>query len=309
MPSPTARQSHIDRALTNVSIAYKNANYVGELIFPRVPVTKQSDKFFTFAKGDWFRSDAAARAPGTRARRGGYTLSSDSYLCLEKAESIEVPDELVDNSDDPLSPLVRASEYVSDQLLLAKEIDTLDTVFGTTWSASATPGTLWSSDTSDPLSDMETGIITVACAIGRPPNTGVIGRGLWRYLKNHPDIVDRVKYGSGTSPEDPARVSLQGVAALVGLERILLTDSVKNTALEGAADTIVFVAGNHMALLYVSPVASLMVPSAGYVFTYKANEVNRYRENQEHQDIIEARAAWDVKLTATDAGYLIKAAA
>ncbi|KKM62911.1 hypothetical protein LCGC14_1516840, partial [marine sediment metagenome] len=58
MPSPTARQSHIDRALTNVSVAYSNADYIGPQVFPTVPVQKQSDKFFVFTKGNWFRDDA-----------------------------------------------------------------------------------------------------------------------------------------------------------------------------------------------------------------------------------------------------------
>ena len=54
MPEPTARQSHIDRALTNVAIAYSNAAFVWPEIFPRVPVQKQSDKFFKFDKEAWF---------------------------------------------------------------------------------------------------------------------------------------------------------------------------------------------------------------------------------------------------------------
>mgnify|MGYP001583108182 FL=1 len=78
MPSPTARQSHIDTALTNISIGYRNAQYIAEQIFPAVPVGKQSDKFFTFTKADFFRDEAGVRAPGTRAARVAYNISTDS---------------------------------------------------------------------------------------------------------------------------------------------------------------------------------------------------------------------------------------
>src|SRR4030067_125720 len=90
MPSPTARQSHIDVALTTVAVAYSNAAYIGGQIFPQVPVAKQTNKFFTFPKASWFRDEAAIRAPGARARRADYTLSTDSYLCLEKALAHQV---------------------------------------------------------------------------------------------------------------------------------------------------------------------------------------------------------------------------
>ncbi|KKM77122.1 hypothetical protein LCGC14_1373170, partial [marine sediment metagenome] len=248
-----------------------------------------------------------ARAPGTRAPRGDYELSTDNYLCVEKALAKQVPDEVIDNSDDPLTPLVRATEYVTDKMFMNQEIDILDLVFGTGWASSATPGTLWSNDAADPLGDIETGMNTVALAIGREPNTGVIGRGLWRYMKNHPDIVDRIKYGQ--TPGSPARVTEVAVAALVGLDRLLVARAIKNTAQEGAADSFSFIGGNHMSLLYVTGSAAIDEPSAGYLFSWMGREVNRFVEDQEHAQVVEARESWDTKLTASDSGYLLKSAA
>jgi hypothetical protein len=307
MPSPTAQQSHIDRALTNVSISYKNAAYIWDQIFPGIPVAKQTNKFFTFPKAAWFRDETAVRAPGSRARRADYTLSTDSYVCLEKALAKQVPDEVIDNSDDPLKPLVRATQYVTDQIFKSIEKDVTDLVFSTGWAASATPGTLWSNDASDPLTDFETGMFTIAQSIGREPNVGVIGRGLWRYLKNHPDIIDRLKYGQ--TPGGPAMVNAAGVAELVGLERLLISRSLIDTGNEGATASLGFIGGNHCTLIYVPPAPALDEPASGYVFTWQAREVNRYREDQEHADVVEARMSWDSKITASDAGYLIKSAA
>ena len=44
MPSPTPRDVHVDAALTNISIAYKQSDdaFVAEKVFPVVPVGKQS---------------------------------------------------------------------------------------------------------------------------------------------------------------------------------------------------------------------------------------------------------------------------
>ena len=46
MTAPTVSQVHLDRALPNVSVAYRNANYIGDLVFPSVVVQKISDKYF-----------------------------------------------------------------------------------------------------------------------------------------------------------------------------------------------------------------------------------------------------------------------
>jgi hypothetical protein len=229
------------------------------------------------------------------------------YVCVEKALSKVVPDEVVDNSDSPLQPLVTATNYVSDQLLKSAEIDVLGLVFGTGWSSSATPGTLWSSDASDPVGDVETAKNAVAKLIGREPNVGVIGRGLWRYLKQHPDILDRMKY-TGTDA-NPAAISTNAIAGLFELDKFLVARSLRDTGPEGGTASLDFIGGNHMWLGFVPSGAALEIPAAGYTFTYLGRQVNRFRDEEAHSTIIECRMSWDAKVTATDAGYLIKSAA
>src|SRR3990167_8200918 len=308
MPNPTTQQVHIDNALTNISIAYRNANYIADRIFPAVPVQYISNKYFVFTKSDWYRDEADLRAPGTRAQRVDYNVSSSAYTCVEYAVAKSVPDEVVMNADTPLRPLVEATEYVTDKLYLRREKDVADLAFGNSiWAASATPSTLWSNDTSDPIGDVNLAVDTVVQAIGRKPTRGVIGRGLWRHLMKHPDLLYRITGAVG--PGSPAILSQATIAALFELEEILVGDSVIDSAAEGATASRAYVWGNHLLVAYVTPTPSLMTPSAGYVFTFKSFQTNRYVEDQEHAQIIEALASWDVVATATDAGYLIKSAA
>ena len=308
MATPTQQQVHLDGALTNISVAYRNANYIAETVFPNVPVVKQSNKYFVFTKSDWFRDEAAPRAPGTRAQRVDYNLSASNYLCAEWAVAKGVPDEVVDNADTPLRPVAEAAEYVTDKMYLRKEILVAAIVHGNSqWSASATPSTLWSNDTSDPIGDVNTALDSVRSSIGRDPNKGVIGAGLWRFLVKHPDLIDRVK--GAASPGSPAILTMQAIAALFELEQILVGKAVKDTGQEGATATRAYVWGNHLAICYTTNTPSLNSPSAGYVFQWGARAVNRYREDQEHQDIIEVTESFDQKLVASDAGYLLKSAA
>ena len=307
MPSPTSRQSHIDTALTNLAVGYSNAAYVADQVFPSVPVNKISNKYFIFDKAAWFRDDADVRAPGTEAKDSAYTISTDSYVALEYAIGKIVTDEEVDNADAPLRPFETAARYCADKIALRREKDVMDLVFSTSWSSSATPSVLWSNDAADPFGDIETGLDTVAKAIGRRPNTGLIGAGLWRYLKNHPDVIDRVK--GGATVGNAAVALLDGVAAMVGLERLLLVSPIIDTATEGKTASLGYIAGNHLALLYVPGSAAISDPAAGYVFTLASPTVDRFRLETRYATKLVARSSWDAKLTATDAGYLIKSAA
>jgi len=54
---------------------------------------------------------------------------------------------------------------------------------------------------------------------------------------------------------------------------------------------------------------SLMEPSAGYIFTYQQRRTERFREDQEHQDVVTVYESYDIRATAADSGYLIKTAA
>ena len=216
-------------------------------------------------------------------------------------------DDEIANADAPLDPMRTATEYVTDKLLMAKEVEVLSNVFGTGWAASATPSTLWDVDTSDPLGDIETGLNTVEKAIGRPVNIASLGRGLWSHLKVHPDIIDHLK--GGATSQNPAIVTLAALAALIEVEKVLIARAIKNSSAEGAAASYDYIAGLHMFLGFVTNAPALATPSAGYLFAWKRRQVNRYREDQEHADVVECLESWDTKLTATDAGYLIKSAA
>lgn len=307
MATPDRSQVHIDNALTNVSIAYRNLNYIADRIFPSVPVQHLSNKFWIFTKADWYRDEAGIRAPGSESQEVDYTVSTSNYLCLEYAAAKVVPDETVANADTPLRPLVEATEFVTDKLNLRKEKDVADLAFGTGWSSSATPSTLWSNDTSDPIGDVSTGIDTVVQAIGRKPTRGVVGRGLWRHIMKHPDLLDRIKGAAG--PGSPAILNQGVIAALFELEEINVGDAVIDSAAEGAAASRGYVWGNHLLIAYVSSTPSLLTPSAGYIFQFKSRQTNRFRLDTRHADKIEVLENWDSVVTAADAAYLIKSAA
>ena len=59
---PALAQIHIDQALTNLSVMYRNAAYVGDQVLPILPVNKRSNKYFIYRKED-FLSPSLAQNP------------------------------------------------------------------------------------------------------------------------------------------------------------------------------------------------------------------------------------------------------
>lgn len=298
---PTLRDVHVNRPLSNISIGFQNGMYIAQEVLPVVQVEKKSDVYFSFDKASWYRDRAKPRAPGTRAQRGDYAITTASYLCVSDALAKGIPDEVRENVDDPLRPDVEATEFVSDALLLGLEIRVADLVTASgNWSQAASPATQWDSDTSDPVGDVDTAVNGVVSRIGRLPNIGVISWDIWRNLKQHPDLLDRVKY---TKPGAP--IELTDIAQWFNLERVLLGTAIKNTAQEEAAESMSYVWGENMWVGYVPPTAALMTPAAGYTLVWGNRTVSRFREDQEKQDVVEAEWYTDELVTASDAGGVV----
>ena len=303
---PTIHEVHIDGAMSNISIAYRNDQYIADQVFPIIPVQHQSDKYFKFDKAAWFRNEAQIRAYGTRAARSDYSITQSApYAAVEYALASGLPDEIRANADDPLRPEVEKTEFVTDKILLKLEYDvaTLVNTSGN-WTNSGAPSNgAWDADTSDPIKDVVGGSSsvreTIRGTIGRYPNTLVMGATVWAALMRHPDLLDRVKY------TQMGVVTQQLVASLFQVDKVLVGTAIINNAAEQATDSFADVWGKFAWFGWVPPSAGLMIPAAGYVFAWKQRQVNRYREEQEHQDLFECLMNYDKKVTSADSGYLL----
>jgi hypothetical protein len=315
---PTPNQVHVNAILTNISVAYiQSADaFVSTKVFPVVPVGKQSNVYFTYTKNDWFRDEAQQRAPGTESAGSGYGLSTASYTADVFAFHKDVDNQTLNNADMPLSPATEATRFVTQRLMLRQEIQWVSDYFTTSvWTTDSTPSNLWSDYTnSDPISDIETGKRTILSTTGFLPNTLTVGYDVWIKLKNHPDIIDRIKYGAG--PGNPARATRETVAQVFELDRLFVAMAIKGTNVEGETAAYSFTHGKHALLTYSTPSPSLLTPSAGYTFqwtgvsdglgeTVGVKEIpmpwidsNRY----------EGQIAFDNKVVATDLGYFFNGA-
>lgn len=301
MPRPTTRDAHFNQALTNVSIAYQNANYIAEMVFPIIEVEKKSDYYYIYDSSAFFRNRSGTRAPGTRAPRADYGVTNGTYSCVNDALAYAIPDEVRKNADSPLQPDVDGVNFVADGLMLGLETRVANVITtASNWDYSGSPATQWTNSASNPWDDIMTGINAVVSTIGQMPNTAVISWETWRVLTNHPDFLDRVKYTRPSGIVEP-----NDIATWFGFEKFLIGTAIKDASKEGETASKASIWGDDMWIGFVPSAPALRTPAAGYTLTWGGKMVNTYREDQEHQDIVEAEWFTDEIVTSSASGALL----
>lgn len=316
MPLPTSQDVHVNRPLTNVSIAYKNAQYIADEIFPIVPVMKQSDIVPSYPQSYWFRDDARILAPGARSAEAGYKVdTSDTYFCPRYAMSKTIPDEVRDNADAPFDLDREATEFCTDKIQMRRDVAFATDFFTTgVWGTDKVGGTdftVWSNyGGSSPVVDIANYKDLVEGKIGREPNRAVMGKQVLVQLLNHPDVIDLIKY------TQKGQVNVDLLASLLTFEKLLVGRGIYTTDKEGTAEASVSYSriwGKHLLMAWVSPSPALMTPSAGYTFAWQRvpnaiQYAQTFRRLEEETDVVRVSSYFDQKKTAANAALFVSAA-
>lgn len=317
MPQPTLSDVHVDRALTDLSVRFSQSEdmFVTDKVFPIVGNANRSDKYFTYDRSYWFRTDAQLRGPGTESAGSGYEIGTDNFSADVYAIHKDVDDQTRANADSPIKLDSDATQFVTQHLLQKREQDWVNTFFTTgVWSTDVTGGTdftRWDDyGASDPISDMREAIMTMAKSTALKPTDLVLGPEVWNKLQDHPDYLERIKY------TQKGVVTTDLLAGLLGINRVHIAWSVKNTAAEGETAAYDFNFGKHALMLYRPGSAGLNTPSAGYTFTWtglmgsasNGIRIKRFRLEQIASDRIEGEMAYDLKVVAPELGYFFSGA-
>jgi hypothetical protein len=321
MGTPTPGDVHVNTPLTNISIAYMQdaSNFVADRVFPNIPVTKQSDRYYIYDRGDFNRDEMTLRAPGTESDGGKYKLdNTPTYFANVYAYHKDIPDEVRSNEDTVLNSDRDATNYVTHKALIKRERLWATKYFTAgLWKTDITgvaagPGASqvlqWNDASSNPITDIRTGVRTVLQSTGFEPNTLVLTKDVFDTLIDHPDIVDRVKYGT---QNQVSTVDVPELQALFKIPRIFIMKAIYNTANDGAEDSHAFIGTKKALLCYATPTPGLLVPTAGYTFSWTGllgnsamgSRITRFRMNHLKSDRVEIEMAVDQKLVSVDMGY------
>jgi hypothetical protein len=308
----TNRYQGVDPILTNVALGYSNDAYIADLLLPEIGVNFQTGKHWIYDQGR-FRNTPSKR--GTGAESGEVALSlttGNPYFCEDHALKQFVPDEDVENATTPTDPYTDATENVTEQLLIAKEVEAASILTSTSVITQNTTlsGTSQFSDysNSDPFTVIETGKQTIHNATHLAVNTMVIGKQAYDKLKYHPALLERVKYSQR------GQMTPDLIASLFEVDRLVIGAAGYNTTKEGQTDSMSYIWGKDILLAYVAPRIAPKMLTLGLTYRWnkKSKTVKRLRGTKEDdRNGTYVRAGddyYDQNVVAASCGYLIKSA-
>lgn len=305
---PTPSDAHVDQILSNISVMYRNQNYIGDMVAPFVETMNESNKYYLFSKADSLRSTADKRAAGTSSKRHGFAVSTDTYFCEEVADSTMLEDETRENADAVLRMETNKVNFVTDKVLLKFEQDVASTITtNSNWGSNySTPTNLWDDYTnSDPIADFETAIGTVEDNTGMLVNKIVISKNVWKILKHHPQLLERMSSNSVKS------ASVDLLKSIFDIQNIEIGNTTINTANLGQTASYSNIWENDVWVGHVATTPAPETPTAIYTFVWPQNGqirgVRTWRDEDIHSDIYEAFMRYDVKIVGSDLGYLLEA--
>lgn len=309
----TAENMHIDALLSNVAMNYRPSGMIADMIFPMVPVGKQSDYYAIFTRADALRIEDTARAPDTEANKITRSISSGTYFCDNYA--LQYPVTIEDKANaDPIytSAIINGRvEFIVDKLGLDWEnrIASLVTNTSNVGSSAAVSSGWTDLSNCDALGDINTAIDNVKDSTGMTPNSIVFGESAWRNFRRNSDvrnIINGNNNGGGYA-------NVQQVSDLLEIQNVMVGGAYKNTANVAQSESLSQIWGDNVLVYYSAETPSTERPSFGYSMRWSAPglpnmQVERHPyDTKRKSESVEVGYYQDEVITGSEYGFLMTA--
>lgn len=258
----------IDPILTNVAQGYQNAEFVGNVLFPRVPVSASGGQIIEFGK-EAFYSYNLRRTPGGATKRIQFGYLGKPFALLQDSVEAPVPREyLRDAAAVPgidlgtravgLGMKVVSKSLEVDQAALATNAGNYDANHKLVLAGA----TKWSAATGTPTADINTAREAIRASVGIYPNVALLSAQAFNAAINNPNVTARFQYTSH------AVITEEMLAALWNVQKVVVGKAIGMTDAGVASDLW----GNNAVLAYTNlGSANAEEPSYGYTYTMDGN--------------------------------------
>lgn len=316
--------------LTNMAMAYyQNAsNYFAKAIFPVCRVNLSADNYYIFNKEDLLRDNWQRKPAYGKVMPAVVSEHTDTYKCVVDQmimgiDEIRQTDLTRRQGPSIKDPRQQRTKTIAEQANIHQDRLFAEGFFkagvwNDEWTGiddTAVSGKQFikfSNDNSDPIKFIADRKLAMQESTGRTPNKLAIGANVFNALRQHPGILERVKYGGSTA--NPASVTKNVLAQLFEVDELVVLMSIYNQAKQGAEADMTFIGDpNALLLAYATDSPSVDEPSAGYIFTWDMLGDGQLLpiavhqgEAATHSEFIEGLMATDMRKTADDLAVFCK---
>ena len=283
------------------------SGFVASRLAPYFHASEQSAKYYVFDRDNMMSIPTdLSRAPSGPYKRTSLKLSDDSYSTTDKGIEIPVDDyerSKYKNTFTIDDAAMRRAETII-RVNHEKRVAALAVSAGVT---SSVPTVKWDTfATSTPVADIDTAKEYVYKNCGMDANLMILPRPVYMFLKEHPAIIDKIKYSQkGIS-------TVEIMQEVFGIAEILVAGLGENTAASGQAVVPGYIWADNVIICHAENTEDLQAPNFLRTFLWTESTGNNdvlvesYRENAIKSDIHRASQYTDEKLVGAELGYALK---
>ena len=300
MPEKSIRES---KALSNVSVNYKNADYIAQDILSDYKVAHQADEYWIYNPD--YRLPETYQSNGSPANVTKWSASTSTYYCAKHALKDVITDIDKNNAAAPLNLDRDTVEFLTDKIQLRQEYDAAKLLFTTTTfsnNAAMTAGTHWDTTTAAPIQNMLSATGVILQNVGRRPNKIAIGWTPYVALRENSSVYGRIQY------VERAILTPDLLASLFEVDKLYTGAAQRDTSMEGITASKSNIWGNYCLVGYFENSPGLKKVSAGNLFRVTSEgapfKVRKWYEEDVEGTWIQVQTMYQAKTVATTAGYL-----
>lgn len=296
----TRTSVHVNTALTNLALKYKFSPMVADRVFPVVPVVKEADVYYTFAREELIDYSAVSlRAPGTEAAEIEWDVSNETYRAEEYALKQLIPERVRANADPPIRPAMTTVQKLKRAILTGYERRIQAIVQSAVLiTNNAGVGTAWDAVTGARIeTDVDAAKEVIRRNIGIYPNSilmnTLVANAIKRWLKAIADTTYSEWLDKNVLPP-----TLWGLETIIG-------GGVRNSAAKGQTEVLADIWNDNVLVFYKEQAPSIEALTLGYTLRSREWRTKDWFDDKREGTFYEVGVVQDEVLVAESAGYLI----
>ncbi len=245
MPAPSTSLATLRPDLGGSMLEFDTAmdrmGFIGHRILPVIEADVQSGKFGKIPIEQLLKMPETKRGSRSGYNRGNWEFTDDSFATAEYGWEEPTDDRDAKLYANYFDAEQIAAELARDVVLRAAEARIAALIYNaTTFTSQKTTVTNEWDDLTNatPLTDVETAVLAVYNRTGIWPDTLILNRKVFRNLRNCDQVIERIQAAGAGSPTKPSDITVQMLAAVFDLPKILVAGSSKNTANESQAASL-----------------------------------------------------------------------
>lgn len=320
MPSPSESlatlRPDLAAAFEEFPLEMDRRGFIGLQAAPVINVDLVSNAFSKVPIEQLLQNPDTARSPGSGYGRGKFKFTKGTYACEENGWEEPVDDNESRMYANYIDSELLASRRAYDAVLRNHEKRVADMIFDTAvWTGAALTTALtneWDDFTNaTAVNDVEAAVRLIYANSGVWANAIILPKTAFRNLRQHDEIVDRVKF-SGLQDPTTKGITANVLAQLFDLEYVLVAGGTKNTADAGQAASLSSIWNADRAMVcHINPMPDTRLPTLARTFHWGGDgsqiegAFESYREEQTRSNIIRVRHQTDEMVMYPELGHLL----